>query len=399
MNFLRVRGESGIEGSGPEHARRRTRRRTPAGGRRSAAAARRRRAILSAAVLMVTGSWPRRSPASPARPVARSACAGWAAARAVASGTPLWKKRPSIGKPIDGLVLGMHAQRDAEPPAEPRKPVVLAEVEAGEVTRLRTGSDELDRVLGGGLVPGSVVLIGGSPGIGKSTLMSAALASIQSGGGRPLYVSGEESAAQVKLRAERLGPHALAVPVLAETSLEVVLASLEQERPQACVIDSVQTLWSADLTGAPGSVGQVQEVAARARALRARARLRHDPRRPRHEGRDAGRARACSSTPSIACCSSRASASAASAPSARSRTASVRRTRSACSRCAPAASTRSPILPSASCATPSRCRAPAFCVRWRAPGPCWSRSRRWSPRPTWSPHVALRTASTATGSA
>ena len=158
--------------------------------------------------------------------------------------------------PRDGRSTGRR------PPAEPRKPVVLAEVESGEVTRLRTGSEELDRVLGGGLVPGSVVLIGGSPGIGKSTLMSAALASIQSGGGRPLYVSGEESAAQVKLRAERLGPHALAVPVLAETSLEVVLATLEQERPQACVIDSVQTLWSADLTGSPGSVGQVQEVAA-----------------------------------------------------------------------------------------------------------------------------------------
>ena len=145
--------------------------------------------------------------------------------------------------------------------AEARKPVVLAEVERGEVARLRTGSDELDRVLGGGLVPGSVVLIGGSPGIGKSTLMSAALASIQATGGRGLNVSGEESAAQVRLRAERLGPHALAVPVLAETSLEVVLASLALERPQACVIDSVQTLWSADLTGSPGSVGQVQEVA------------------------------------------------------------------------------------------------------------------------------------------
>ena len=145
--------------------------------------------------------------------------------------------------------------------AEARKPVVLSEVSSGELQRLPTGSEELDRVLGGGLVPGSVVLIGGSPGIGKSTLMSAALASVQGAGRRTLYVSGEESAAQVRLRAERLGPHALAVPVLAETSLDVVLASLEQERPEACVIDSVQTLWSADLTGAPGSVGQVQEVA------------------------------------------------------------------------------------------------------------------------------------------
>ena len=139
--------------------------------------------------------------------------------------------------------------------------MVLADVESRSVERLRTGSAELDRVLGGGLVPGSVVLIGGSPGIGKSTLMSAALASIQSAGARTLYVSGEESAAQVRLRAERLGDHALVVPVLAETSLEVVLASLGQERPQACVIDSVQTLWSGELTGAPGSVGQVQEVA------------------------------------------------------------------------------------------------------------------------------------------
>ena len=144
---------------------------------------------------------------------------------------------------------------------KPRKPVALAEVERADTERLPTGSDELDRVLGGGLVPGSVVLLGGSPGIGKSTLMSAALARIQGAGGTTLYVSGEESAAQVRLRAERLGEHALEVPVLAETALEVVLATLEQERPQACVVDSVQTLWSSDLTGAPGSVGQVQEVA------------------------------------------------------------------------------------------------------------------------------------------
>jgi len=144
---------------------------------------------------------------------------------------------------------------------KPRKPVALAEVERADTERLRTGSDELDRVLGGGLVPGSVVLLGGSPGIGKSTLMSAALARIQGAGGTTLYVSGEESAAQVRLRAERLGEHALEVPVLAETALEVVIATLEQERPQACVVDSVQTLWSSDLTGAPGSVGQVQEVA------------------------------------------------------------------------------------------------------------------------------------------
>jgi DNA repair protein RadA/Sms len=154
------------------------------------------------------------------------------------------------------------ARPRGSPTPEPRKPVALADVERAETARLQTGSEEFDRVLGGGLVPGSVVLLGGSPGIGKSTLMSAALARIQSAGRSTLYVSGEESAAQVRLRAERLGHHALEVPVLAETSLEVVLASLEQERPAACVVDSVQTLWSSDLTGAPGSVGQVQEVAA-----------------------------------------------------------------------------------------------------------------------------------------
>jgi DNA repair protein RadA/Sms len=147
--------------------------------------------------------------------------------------------------------------------AAAREPVRLADVEAVEVGRLSTGSEELDRVLGGGLVPGSVVLLGGSPGIGKSTLMSSTLASVQRGGGSVLYVSGEESAAQIRLRAERLGPGALDVPVLAETALETVLASLQAQRPDVCVIDSVQTLHCEDLSGAPGSVGQVREVAAR----------------------------------------------------------------------------------------------------------------------------------------
>jgi DNA repair protein RadA/Sms len=151
--------------------------------------------------------------------------------------------------------------------ASARKPVPLAEVEAISVERLGTGSAELDRVLGGGLVPGSIVLIGGSPGIGKSTLMSAALASVQAQGRATLYVSGEESAAQIRLRAERLGAEALAVPVLAETSLETVLATIEAERPDVCVVDSVQTLHSEALTGAAGSVGQVREVAARLERL------------------------------------------------------------------------------------------------------------------------------------
>jgi len=151
--------------------------------------------------------------------------------------------------------------------ASARNPVPLAEVEAVAVDRVRTGSPELDRVLGGGLVPGSIALIGGSPGIGKSTLMSAALGSVQAQGQPTLYVSGEESAAQIRLRAERLGPEALAVPVLAETSLETVLATIEDVRPEVCVVDSVQTLHSEALSGAAGSVGQVREVAARLERL------------------------------------------------------------------------------------------------------------------------------------
>ena len=150
---------------------------------------------------------------------------------------------------------------------EARTPVALSEVEAVDVERLSTGSDEFDRVLGGGIVPGSIVLIGGSPGIGKSTLMSSTLASLERAGHSTLYVSAEESAAQVRLRAERLGDAALSVPVIAETSLEAVLATLEAERPRVCVIDSVQTIHADYLSGAPGSVGQVREVAARLERL------------------------------------------------------------------------------------------------------------------------------------
>jgi DNA repair protein RadA/Sms len=143
------------------------------------------------------------------------------------------------------------------------KPVSLADVQAPASPRLATGIGELDRVLGGGIVPGSVILIGGAPGIGKSTLTNMALGNLAAAGHRTLYVSGEESTAQIRLRAARLPPGALAVPAIAETDLEAVIATLEQERPEVCVIDSVQTLDARELSGAPGSVGQVREVAAR----------------------------------------------------------------------------------------------------------------------------------------
>jgi DNA repair protein RadA/Sms len=137
----------------------------------------------------------------------------------------------------------------------------LADVEVEEAARIPTGVPELDRVLGGGLVPASLVLLGGEPGVGKSTLLLTALAAI-SRERRALLVTGEESTAQVKLRAARLGG-AERVEILAETGLEAVCATLEQERPDVCVIDSVQTLSSGELGSAPGSVAQVREAAAR----------------------------------------------------------------------------------------------------------------------------------------
>jgi DNA repair protein RadA/Sms len=146
--------------------------------------------------------------------------------------------------------------------AVPARPLLkLVEVEAEEAERISTGVSELDRVLGGGLVPASLVLVGGEPGVGKSTLLLMALASM-SKERRALLVTGEESAAQVKLRAARLGG-AEGVEILADTDLDAICATLEQERPAVCVIDSVQTLYSSDVGSAPGSVAQVREAAAR----------------------------------------------------------------------------------------------------------------------------------------
>jgi DNA repair protein RadA/Sms len=156
-------------------------------------------------------------------------------------------------------------QEEAAPPAQgaaAARPLRrLVDVEAEEAARIPTGVSELDRVLGGGIVPASLVLLGGEPGVGKSTLLLTALAAI-SKERRALLVTGEESTAQVKLRAARLGG-AERVEILAETELEVVCATLERERPDVCVIDSVQTLYSSELGSAPGSVAQVREAAAR----------------------------------------------------------------------------------------------------------------------------------------
>ncbi len=137
----------------------------------------------------------------------------------------------------------------------------LAEVEAVEDERIPTGINELDRVLGGGIVRGGVVLIGGDPGIGKSTLLLQALAHLSSQLST-LYVSGEESSRQVALRAKRLNLKADNLPLLTEIQLEKILAVLEERKPQIAVIDSIQTVYSEALQSAPGSVAQVRECAA-----------------------------------------------------------------------------------------------------------------------------------------
>jgi DNA repair protein RadA/Sms len=146
--------------------------------------------------------------------------------------------------------------------ARPSTPVALADVAADEAERISTGVSELDRVLGGGLVPASLVLVGGEPGVGKSTLLLTALGAIARSGRRALLVTGEESSAQVALRAARLGG-AEQVEILAETELDTVCATLEATRPDVCVVDSVQTLHAAALGSAPGSVAQVREAAGR----------------------------------------------------------------------------------------------------------------------------------------
>lgn len=139
----------------------------------------------------------------------------------------------------------------------------VGDVSGSESTRIKTGIAEFDFVLGGGIVPGSLVLVGGEPGIGKSTMLLQVAAELEARGSSTLYVSGEESPLQVKLRADRLGPAAAQVSLLGETMLETVLATAENRLPAVMVVDSIQTVFTGDLEGAPGNVGQVRECAAR----------------------------------------------------------------------------------------------------------------------------------------
>ncbi|MEO8944872.1 MAG: DNA repair protein RadA [Gemmatimonadaceae bacterium] len=139
----------------------------------------------------------------------------------------------------------------------------LRDVHGSESRRWKTGIGEFDFVLGGGIVPGSVVLVGGEPGIGKSTLLLQVAATLQGRDHEVLYVSGEESPLQVKLRADRLGDSAQNVALLSETNLETILATASALAPAVMIVDSIQTVFTSDLEGAPGNVGQVRESAAR----------------------------------------------------------------------------------------------------------------------------------------
>src|SRR5688500_15924305 len=145
----------------------------------------------------------------------------------------------------------------------PTKSQPLGEITSTSEARWATDLDEFDFVLGGGIVPGSLILIGGEPGIGKSTLLLQVAARLASSGRRALYVSGEESGAQVRLRADRLDESTSEVLFLGETDLARILAQAEEHAPAVLFVDSIQTTYTEDIEGAPGNVGQVRECAAR----------------------------------------------------------------------------------------------------------------------------------------
>jgi DNA repair protein RadA/Sms len=168
---------------------------------------------------------------------------------------------------VEEIAASTSRRRTADGGRRGAAPVIptqkLRDVAGSESPRWKTGLAEFDFALGGGIVPGSMILIGGEPGIGKSTLLLQVAARLQANGRRALYASGEESPLQVRLRANRLDETAGDVELLSETNLETVIATAAAMRPDVLVVDSIQTLYTAELEGAPGNVGQVRECAAR----------------------------------------------------------------------------------------------------------------------------------------
>lgn len=145
-------------------------------------------------------------------------------------------------------------------PKEKREPSSLSDIEMQEEERMRTHIKELDRVLGGGIVPGSLILVGGDPGIGKSTLLLQVCKYLSDDGRKVLYISGEESPKQIKLRAMRIGEFTDRLLLLCETNLDLISETITRQKPEAVVIDSIQTMYHDEVSAAPGSVSQVREA-------------------------------------------------------------------------------------------------------------------------------------------
>lgn len=176
-----------------------------------------------------------------------------------------------VEAPAEKRGRGGRKRRTASAPGGPDNgrpsPVRLSEVVNQPRPRMATGLDEFDFVLGGGIVPGSLVLLGGEPGIGKSTILLQVAARLEERSAATLYVSGEESAAQVRMRADRLGGSAGEVAFLCETSLDAIAQAIDEHEPQVVLVDSIQTMYEPELDAAPGSVSQVRECAARFQQL------------------------------------------------------------------------------------------------------------------------------------
>lgn len=147
-------------------------------------------------------------------------------------------------------------------PVKAARPSLMSEIEATPDERIKTEISELDRVLGGGIIKGSLILVGGDPGIGKSTLLTQVCKALSDRNVSVLYISGEESLQQIKLRADRLGTFTESMKLLCETDLDRIEETIKEEKPAVCVIDSIQTMFRPDVAGAPGSVGQVRESTA-----------------------------------------------------------------------------------------------------------------------------------------
>ncbi len=176
--------------------------------------------------------------------------------------SPKWLGRCPSCDAWNSFVEEVQSESRVTAPVQPAVPVAVTEVAAAAEPRMATGFRELDRVLGGGLVPGSLVLTGGDPGIGKTTLLTQACRNLADAGRLVLYVSGEESVTQIKLRSDRLGVATANLLLLAENNLEAILGAVERVKPQVVVVDSIQTVYKPDLPSAPGSVGQVRECTA-----------------------------------------------------------------------------------------------------------------------------------------